>query len=233
MQELGLYIGHRGLAAQSPENTMAGMCAAKAAGFAWVEVDVRLSRDQQAVLSHDDNLQRCCSLSAQVESLTVAELAQVSANCGFVEFNEHVPTLKEILTLLRSLQLGVVVEIKPDKGNEQRVIQAVAAAISTTSPAMMISSFSQAMLLAAKEYLPDIPRALNVRQPDQRIFEQLAAVNATNLHCSKNTDAIIVNQVADADYGVYCFIVDSVDEAKQLVAYGAHGVFTGVNLWLG
>ena len=230
MQTLGLYIGHRGLAAQAPENTMAGIRAAKAAGFSWVEIDVRLSKDQEAVLSHDDNLQRCCGLPTQVESLTTAELAQVPANCGFVQFNEHVPGLKEILALLHKLQLGVVIETKPDKGNEQQVIQAVATAISTISPAMMISSFNQAMLLAAKEHLPDIPRALNVNQPDQPVFEQLAAVDAANLHCGKNTDADIISQVADANYGVYCFTADSANEAKQLVAAGAHGVFTSVSL---
>jgi len=49
-------IGHRGAAAVAPENTLAGLAAAAAAGARWVEIDVRLSADKVCVLSHDPTL---------------------------------------------------------------------------------------------------------------------------------------------------------------------------------
>ena len=43
-------IGHRGAKGSAPENTLASICAAKAQGCAWVEVDVMLSKDKFLVL---------------------------------------------------------------------------------------------------------------------------------------------------------------------------------------
>ncbi|MFN9460096.1 MAG: glycerophosphodiester phosphodiesterase family protein, partial [Acidobacteriota bacterium] len=40
-----MAIGHRGFMAQAPENTIASFAAAQAAGAAYVEVDVRATRD--------------------------------------------------------------------------------------------------------------------------------------------------------------------------------------------
>ena len=49
-------IGHRGARALLPENTLEGFRAAQDAGFTWFEIDVAMTRDGVAVISHDPRL---------------------------------------------------------------------------------------------------------------------------------------------------------------------------------
>jgi glycerophosphoryl diester phosphodiesterase len=49
-------IGHRGARALFPENTLEGFRAARDAGFHWFEIDVAMTRDGVAVISHDPRL---------------------------------------------------------------------------------------------------------------------------------------------------------------------------------
>ena len=51
-----IIVAHRGYAARHPENTLAGVRAALAAGIDHVEVDVLVSSDGVPVLMHDATL---------------------------------------------------------------------------------------------------------------------------------------------------------------------------------
>lgn len=56
----GELVAHRGYPRRYPENSLAGIQAALAAGARYVEVDVQLSCDGVPVLFHDRDLQRLC-----------------------------------------------------------------------------------------------------------------------------------------------------------------------------
>ena len=67
---LPLIIAHRGLSARAPENTVAAIRMAIAAGADGVEFDVRLSRDGIPVVFHDETLFRTARRKERVDSLT-------------------------------------------------------------------------------------------------------------------------------------------------------------------
>jgi glycerophosphoryl diester phosphodiesterase len=52
------YIAHRGGGHLAPENTLAAMHVGAAQGFTMFEFDVKLSRDNIAILMHDDDVDR-------------------------------------------------------------------------------------------------------------------------------------------------------------------------------
>ena len=56
--KLPRIIGHRGCAGYAPENTLEGIHTAADMGVEWVELDVKLTRDQMPVIFHDDDLER-------------------------------------------------------------------------------------------------------------------------------------------------------------------------------
>ena len=51
-------IAHRGAKAYVPENTLLALEKAAECGAEWVEIDVKLTRDGQPVVIHDDLLDR-------------------------------------------------------------------------------------------------------------------------------------------------------------------------------
>lgn len=60
-----LNIAHRGARAFAPENTLAAFAKAKTFGCRMVELDVRLSKDGELMVHHDEQLTRCTDVQAK------------------------------------------------------------------------------------------------------------------------------------------------------------------------
>ena len=112
--------GHRGDCAEYPENTLISFEAAIDLGVDAVEFDVWLTKDKVPVLMHDGNCLRTCNQDVHLRDLTLAEVKKLNAaytkkfGDRYVRFSPEVPTLEELLILVKnkkpSLKLGV--EIK-------------------------------------------------------------------------------------------------------------------------
>ena len=73
------FVAHRGYQRMYPENTLLAYQKAIEAGALFIETDVLLSADKQAVLYHDPTLRRVSGCKGQVKNLTLAELIRTPA----------------------------------------------------------------------------------------------------------------------------------------------------------
>ncbi|WP_119421894.1 glycerophosphodiester phosphodiesterase family protein [Desertibaculum subflavum] len=109
-------VGHRGNSMFAPENTSESNRQAARIGADYFEVDVRLTKDGQAVLSHDDSLARTTGTSGTVSGKTLAELQALEANYatkfGGKYTGEKIPTLAETFLLAKAEQSGIVLDVK-------------------------------------------------------------------------------------------------------------------------
>ena len=89
------FCAHRGLSALMPENTLPAFAAAIALGADEIELDVRLTKDKELVVSHDPNLERVSDGPGQVGDYTLEELRQLNLGVhhGWVV---HFCTLEEV-----------------------------------------------------------------------------------------------------------------------------------------
>lgn len=116
MKQTVLAEGHRGWRARYPENTLVSYRAAIGLGVDAIEFDVWLSRDGVPVIMHDANTRRITGHDGLVTEQTLAELKSLDAGShkGAEFAGERIPTLEEVLALVKSerpsLRLGV--EIK-------------------------------------------------------------------------------------------------------------------------
>jgi len=98
-------LAHRGLSEHDDsvaENSIASFQAAIAAGATHIESDVHATRDQVAVLFHDDDLLRVAGVSKFIKDLTLADLRTIRLKGEAV-----VPTLAEGLELGVRLNLDI------------------------------------------------------------------------------------------------------------------------------
>ncbi|KAJ3351267.1 hypothetical protein GGF32_004403 [Allomyces javanicus] len=72
-------LGHRGVAALYPENTMASFQAALAAGADGIELDIRMTKDHEIVVLHDTTLDRTTTGKGNVTDRTWDEVKQLRA----------------------------------------------------------------------------------------------------------------------------------------------------------
>lgn len=100
-------VGHRGAAGLEPPNTIAGIRRALEYDVDGVELDVRRTADGELVLFHDPILDLTTDASGLLRNRTLAELRDVR-----VEGEEPIPTLREGLTVLQSIDVDVFLELK-------------------------------------------------------------------------------------------------------------------------
>lgn len=111
---------HRGDWYNHYENTMEAFQAAWEAGVDMVETDLRLTKDDQVVLIHDETVDRTSDITGLVREFTLAQLREV--NVGDPENVRQVPTLEAFLQWAQPLPLLLNLELKEYDvpGNEGR-----------------------------------------------------------------------------------------------------------------
>lgn len=107
-------VAHRGANSVAPENTLPAASCAFAAGFDWVELDVRTSADGQLVVIHDTAVDRTTDGSGLVVELPMSELRELDAGGWFDPHfaGVRLPLLSEMLDCARRWGRGIYIEIK-------------------------------------------------------------------------------------------------------------------------
>lgn len=105
---------HRGYSSRAPENTMAAFEAALEDGSPRIELDVQMTADGVAVVTHDTSLRRCTGCNANIYDLPYAQVQQLDAGRWFHRqfTGTYIPTLEEVLALCKG-KAELNIEIKP------------------------------------------------------------------------------------------------------------------------
>lgn len=152
------FVAHRGYPRRFPENTLASLEGAIAAGARYVEVDVQLTRDFVPVLFHDENIRRVCSMEGTISHYTFEELRRFSAaehgRFGTRYAHERIPSLAEFAALLeRHPAVTAFVELKREALNSfgaDAVLTRVVRDLRPVQARCVLISFALEPLEAAK-----------------------------------------------------------------------------------
>ncbi len=137
-----LVCAHRGARSIAPENTLLAMKKARECGASCWETDVRISKDGELVIFHDDTLERTTDIATHkafrnltnwhVDQFSVDELRQLDASSWFLTDDpfgtvangeikakeseaiqgQQIPLLREVLDFTKTHSFPVNVEIK-------------------------------------------------------------------------------------------------------------------------
>lgn len=112
-----LNIAHRGFRSRYPENTMLAFRKAVEAGCHGIEFDVHLSKDGEAVIIHDETLDRTTDGTGLVAEKSLRELKALNAAKPHPETAafEAIPTLREYFDYI-STQPGIISNIELKTG---------------------------------------------------------------------------------------------------------------------
>lgn len=226
-------IGHRGAKMTSPENTLAGIRQAKKEGADWVEFDVKLTSDGQAVLMHDETLDRTTDGKGAVRQMTLAELRKVDAGVRFGPSwrGERIPTLVEALALMAELDMGFNLEVKPCPGREAETARVALAEVemhwSKDRPVPVISSFKLASLVAAREVAPHLPRGYLAEVLPADWPARMAELECRTVHpCWRDLTRAQIATAKAAGQPVLVWTVNDPARALELISWGADALIT-------
>ncbi|THF60465.1 glycerophosphodiester phosphodiesterase [Pseudothauera rhizosphaerae] len=226
-------LAHRCGGGLAPENTLAGLEAARACGCRGVEFDAMLSADGVPVLIHDETLERTTNGSGAVAETPFAVLRRLDAGRWFDErfAGERIPALGEAAARCLALGLAVNLEIKPAAGHEAqtgRVVAELARALwRGQSLPPLSSSFSEEALAAAAVTAPELPRGLLVETVPADFRERCVCLGAIALHVgAEGLDAATVAAVRGAGLHVLVYTVNDAQQAAALFDWGVDCIVT-------
>jgi len=206
-------IAHRGFAAVNPENTLAAVEAAVAAGAAAVEVDIRRCGSGELVVIHDVDVGRVTGASGEVGSFSAAELAELSV----LGSGEGVPTLGAVCRAVPPA-VRLVLDLK-ERGI---AVDAVETARSHDC-ALLVSSFSAAALAEVES----VSRAYLFDDAPGPSIEAAVDLGCTAVHphwqlCSRS----VLATAREHGFEVNAWTVTSDSIAAALAAVEVDGLIT-------
>ena len=109
-----LVAAHRGDWRNTPENSIKSLLNSIENGFDIMELDVKMSKDSQLVVMHDNTIDRSTNGKGKPEDYTLAELKAFRLRNGLGRVTNHtIPTLTEMMEAAK----GKII-INVDKGNK-------------------------------------------------------------------------------------------------------------------
>jgi len=123
-------IGHRGAAAEAPENSLAALELAMSLGADALEIDVRRSADGVLMVIHDPDLHRTSDRRGRIAELSFDQIRQAdlsrASDPGLPRWPERlvVPTLEEVFQRFPGVEITVDVKDPADGDEVVRTIEA-------------------------------------------------------------------------------------------------------------
>jgi glycerophosphoryl diester phosphodiesterase len=226
-------IAHRGASAHAPENTLVAFELAIAQGADAIEFDVKLTRDGQVVVLHDQTLDRTTDGRGDLREFSLSALRDLDAGVHFSERfrGERIPTLEEVLEavgrrILINIELTnyatpldglvpAVVDLVRKFGLEERVL---------------FSSFFPHNLRRAKRLLPQVPCGLLTWAGwpgwgGRTLGFRRSVYQALHPHL-RDVDAGLVRRVQAAGRRIHVWTVNAEADLERMIACGVDGIFT-------
>lgn len=228
-------IGHRGLAGLAPENTLPAFQCAIDNGLRWVELDAKLCASGEVVVFHDNRVERTTNGHGRIGDLSWSQLQQLEAGAWFDTHlhGTRIPLLSEVLELCAQHKVGINIELKPNPDQYTKTAQAVAGVLDegqfVQRLPLLVSSFSRQCMIAAKRYLPQIPRGLLLDRPVQTrtLLRWLSEMNCVSCHLNSiHVNADLLDTLHNHHYHTLIYTVNSDQEARQWLTQGVSGVFS-------
>ena len=228
-------IAHRGASGKglAPENTLAAFRKALDIGAEAVEMDVHLTGDGHVVVCHDEILDRTTDQRGAIKNLSLSEIKRADAGTRFdpAFAGERIPTLKEVLDLIRD-EAFALIEIKPEDITRE-VVRAVEEQDAVER--VVLQSFHGEVVREIGLLNPDLRKALLIgvptikvpRIPASRLVRRTTEVGADLLALSHNAATPeLVHELHRRDLGLYVWTVDEPDELNHMIRIGVDGIIS-------
>jgi len=145
---------HRGASGYRPENTLEAFELAIRQGADGIEMDVHTSADGELIVMHDENVDRVTDGTGLIKDMTLAQLKELKVSTPAEPSGiYHIPTLAEVLELMRTTDMMVNIELKNSicfyPGMEGKILKLVKEM--NMEDQLIYSSFNHYSLLQLKQ----------------------------------------------------------------------------------
>ena len=223
---------HRGVWAEAPQNSLPSYEKAVEYGYYTAECDIRLTKDNEWVLSHNSDTGSLFCEIGEISEYTLAELKEFSYKSGanFWEYEDlRICTLDEYLDVFEGSQTRPQIEIKGDNFDMlYKIVDAVKA--KGMEDQAIIISFNYEQL----KFIDAMNSGIELWYLCDRITpEIIAQAQALNSECwlspdFEDNDRDSIQLAIDAGVGCSFWTVNELEDAKMLYDMGIRYIETDI-----
>lgn len=226
-----INFAHRGNSSEFPENTILSFKEAVKANADAIELDVHKTKDNKLVVIHDEEVDRTFLGRGYVKDYTLTQIK--SLKCRKYNFRNNdeciIPTLEEVLELIKYTPLSLNIEIKNDKVNYENIEEDVINLINKydMKKRVIISSFNHKALLKCKEIDDEIETGMLYDSPIPNLFKYAKEHKVNALHpsffCIRED---IIKEAHKNNLKVNVYTINIVEIMKLLMKWDIDGIIT-------
>ncbi len=219
-----VVVAHRGASGNFPENTISAYKEALKYGIQILEIDVRLTRDNEIVAFHDEALNRIANINSSIEELSTNEISNIDAGEWFGNnFKEKIPTLREVIDIIKD-NAYLIIELKSNNNREifsQKLFEIIDE--KNYNDFVLLASFDANLIKLIKQNHSSILACI-IKDPNSNksLNELIAETNADGVICS--IEELTDDFIADIKRNNISLGVYDVDTEEQLIRCRNAGV---------
>ena len=173
-------IGHRGAAGLAPENTLSSIKKAYKLGLIFIEIDVKVTKDNIPILLHDDTINRTTNKLGKCSNYNFNELSNLDAGSWFSKKyrNERILSLSDCIKFINKKNIGLNIELKPNKGKEIDNVIAIKKVLKKIQikTNCFFSSFDINSIKYLKKEIPNIKRSFLINKKNTKSLSKILNV---------------------------------------------------------
>ena len=244
-----LIFAHRGGASLAPENTILALRTAVGIGVDVIETDLQLTKDNQFVLFHDDDLMRMAGREETIRDLTLNELKQIDITYNLTPDDGATYPYRgqghEILELSEALEEfpeSVIFNMDIKNKEDREAPELLASEIKKHDRAnsVIVASFHDRQIQRFRVLMPDVVTAacpgevsrfvfgvkthslkLTARNPKYRAFQVPVNYGRISVVNSK-----FVGAAHERGIAVHVWTINERLEMNNLIDLGVDGIIT-------
>ncbi|HDT12597.1 MAG TPA: hypothetical protein ENO01_02950 [Candidatus Marinimicrobia bacterium] len=203
-------IGHRGAAGTVFENTTESILAAIHAGVCCIEIDVWKTRDGELILFHDAYLERLTDQKGFIRDLDYKSIQNIR-----LRNNASIPTLKEIITIAKTHDIKLLVEVK----DENVVIDTYNLLNSEMSfKNFIIGSFFHKPICELKTLYPQVQTSIMLEAVPVGFEDYLKRVNPDYVTVSvQSYNDYLINSVKKQGRKLIFYTINTESEMERMI----------------
>ena len=210
-----LKIAHRGARAYEPENTLRSFNKAIEFGVDAIELDVRITKDNELVVIHSDDVNKTTNGNGKVNELTLEQIKKL-----VTEKDEPVPTLEEVLDSVGK-KVKILIEIK-ENGIEEKTISLIQKKKLLDN--VVIISFHEEVLKKVREINDQVETGLVYVRHKNPIKTALNIKAQYLLSLYRFTHSKNINKAHENGLKIIVWTVNNKEEVEEFKNKGVDGI---------
>ncbi|MBN2039699.1 MAG: glycerophosphodiester phosphodiesterase [Spirochaetes bacterium] len=220
-----IEIAHRGAMGIEPENTLLSFQKAVELKAEMLEMDVHICKSGEAVIIHDNTVDRTTNGSGYIRDMAYSELRKLDAGKG-----EKIPRLEEVLDSFSNIKINL--ELKGEAA-AQPVFDIIKKYVNSEKweyESFYISSFNHRLLLQFISMMNNnssikISPLVEGIPLDLSVF--ISRLNAYSLNISNEfVNSEIISEAHDKGMKVFVYVINDQDELRRMQSLEIDGYFT-------